>query len=182
MIFLFAWLAAPMELPGSRPELGDIDDDDDVRQTQMTPGVRGDEKLGLWRCQGFLRGLTPLTMEGTPVTWKGGRETDTAKRGLAMEWELSGAPVTAFRHRGDGDRIPPFRWQEGAPPLAGAASRNLTNLKLPPLTIPHPTSLSAANRRALHENYSDQPQGSRRSLRQGRRARAGCPNPSGSCP
>ena len=33
VIFLFAWLAAPVELPGSRPELGDIDDDDDVRQT-----------------------------------------------------------------------------------------------------------------------------------------------------
>ena len=69
----------------------------------------GGSQLALWRCQGFLRGLTPLTMEGTLVTWKGGRETDTAKRGLAMEWELSGAPVTAFRHRGDGDRIPPFQ-------------------------------------------------------------------------
>ena len=30
VIFLFAWLAAQAELPGSRPELGDIDDDDDV--------------------------------------------------------------------------------------------------------------------------------------------------------
>ena len=40
MIFLCAWLAAPVELRGSRPELGAIDDD--VRQTQMTPGVRGD--------------------------------------------------------------------------------------------------------------------------------------------
>ena len=40
VIFLCAWLAAPVELRGSRPELGAIDDD--VRQTQMTPGVRGD--------------------------------------------------------------------------------------------------------------------------------------------
>ena len=36
VIFLCAWLAAPVELRGSRPELGAIDDDDDVRQTQMT--------------------------------------------------------------------------------------------------------------------------------------------------
>ena len=40
------------------------------------------------------------------MTWKGGRETDTAKRGLAMEWELSGAPVTAFRHRETAIRSP----------------------------------------------------------------------------
>ena len=30
------------------------------------------------------------------MTWKGGRETDTAKRGLAMEWELSDAIVTVL--------------------------------------------------------------------------------------
>ena len=54
VIFLCAWLAAPVALRGSRPELGDIDDDNDVRQTQMTPGVRGAEPgSGLMRCQGF---------------------------------------------------------------------------------------------------------------------------------
>ena len=113
VIFLFAWLAAPVELRGSRTRVGRY-----RRRRRCTPNADDNlvcvgMKIGLWRCQGFLRGLTPLTMEGTPVTWKGGRETDTAKRGLAMEWELSGAPVTAFRHRGDGDQIPPFRWQGG---------------------------------------------------------------------
>ena len=70
VIFLCAWLAAPVELPGSRPELGDIDDDDDVRQTQMTPGVRGDEPgSGEGGVKVFLGVVLSLCRQaGEPVT------------------------------------------------------------------------------------------------------------------
>ena len=39
--------------------------------------------------------------------------SDGRSGALAREWELSGALGTAFRPRGDGDRIPPFQVGRG---------------------------------------------------------------------
>ena len=72
VIFLGAWLAAPVELRGSRPELGAIDDDDEVRQTQMTPGVRGDENWVCGGVKGFLEWPYSCHLEGgKPVKFRG---------------------------------------------------------------------------------------------------------------
>ena len=55
-----------------------------------------------------------------PIIWRGEtgevqvvRGSDGRSGGLAREWRLSGAPVTAFRQRGDGERIPPFQGGRG---------------------------------------------------------------------
>ena len=59
--------------PDPGPELGAIDDDDEVRQTQMTPGVRGDEN---WVCdgvKGFLEWPYSCHLEGVNRCSSGGR-------------------------------------------------------------------------------------------------------------
>ena len=86
VIFLCAWWAAPVELRGSRPELGAIDDDE-VRQTQMTPGVRGDENWVCGGVKGFLEWPYSCPLEGgKPVQFRGpGDGQAAAARGAGMD-------------------------------------------------------------------------------------------------
>ena len=88
VIFLFAWLAAPARGDG--------------------PGIGGGG------VKGFSGGWSyPRPQAGEPVPPQSGvrRQGDGgARRGNGR---FSCAPVTAFRQGGDGDQIPPFRWQGG---------------------------------------------------------------------